>query len=115
MPSVPPLPAGRYRVYGDIVHESGYAQTMVSSVEIAGDAAGSAAATDPDDSSFTGSGLAGGAIASYDLGDGTRLVWERGDAPIDGRRRTRSALPGDAMAPAPKSRSSPTWAWRRIS
>ncbi len=32
--ALPALPAGRYRVYGDIVHESGYAQTMVSNVEI---------------------------------------------------------------------------------
>ena len=31
---LPPLPAGRYRVYGDIVHESGYAQTLVDAASI---------------------------------------------------------------------------------
>jgi hypothetical protein len=33
---LPPLPLGRYRVFGDIVHESGMAQTLVSSVDIQG-------------------------------------------------------------------------------
>ena len=54
---VPSLPAGRYRVYGDIVHESGYAQTLISSVELTGQRAQSAAPTDADDSWFSGAGL----------------------------------------------------------
>src|SRR5262249_41804333 len=36
---------------------------------------------DADDSWFTGSAAPEAASASYDLGDGTRLVWERGTAP----------------------------------
>jgi hypothetical protein len=79
---LPPLPAGRYRVYGDIVHESGYAQTLVSSVDLAGDGAATAAPTDPDDSSFTGAGQPEAATAACDLGDGSRIVWERGPAPM---------------------------------
>ena len=98
---VPPLPAGRYRVYGDIVHESGYAQTLVSSVELAGAAMESATPTDADDSWFKGSGLSEGASVSYDLGDGSRLVWERGQAPLtagverDLRFRVRDAAGAD--------------------
>lgn len=34
---LPPLPAGRYRVFADITHESGYAQTLPAAMEIAGD------------------------------------------------------------------------------
>jgi hypothetical protein len=79
---VPPLPAGRYRVYGDIVHESGYAQTLVSSVELEGDAGGAATPSDADDSWFSGSGLRESPTVSYDLGDGSRIVWERGQAPL---------------------------------
>jgi hypothetical protein len=79
---VPPLPPGRYRVYGDIVHESGYAQTLVSSVELAGADPAGGAATDADDSWFSGGGTAEAAIATFDLGDGTHLEWRRGDQAI---------------------------------
>jgi hypothetical protein len=98
---VPPLPAGRYRVYGDIVHESGYSQTLISSVELAGDASGSAPPTDADDSWFKGSGLSEGTSVSYDLGDGAKLVWDRGEAPLtagverDLRFRVRDAAGAD--------------------
>jgi hypothetical protein len=79
---VPPLPPGRYRVYGDIVHESGYAQTLVSKVEIAGAGAASTTPTDDDDSWFSGRGAAEAAVATFDLGDGSRLEWQRGDKAI---------------------------------
>ena len=71
--ALPPLTPGRYRVYGDIVHESGYAQTLVNTTDIAATTAG--AATDPDDSSFAGQPAPG--ATSVDLGDGTQLVWTR--------------------------------------
>src|SRR5262249_18317782 len=74
--NVPPLPAGRYRVYADLVHESGYAQTLVANVDLAGD--GSSAPSDDDDSWFNGAAVPEAASASFDLGDGSRLVWERG-------------------------------------
>ena len=46
--ALPPLPAGRYRVYGDVVHESGFPQTLTDIVEIPAVPPGPA--TDPDDS-----------------------------------------------------------------
>src|SRR3989442_9792296 len=42
------LPAGRYRVYADIVHESGFAQTVTASVDL-GTPRGAWSASDPDD------------------------------------------------------------------
>jgi hypothetical protein len=80
---VPALPPGHYRAYADIVHESGYAQTLVSSVELTGADNAAGAATDADDSWFGGAGTAEAATASFDLGDGTRLEWQRGDKAID--------------------------------
>ena len=79
---LPPLTAGRYRVYGDIVHESGYSQTLVSSVEITGDTRAAGGATDADDSWFSGAASAEGAVASVDLGDGAHIEWHRGDRPM---------------------------------
>jgi hypothetical protein len=71
--ALPPLPVGRYRVYGDIVHESGYAQTLVNTVDVL--AAATTSVTDPDDSFFVGQPTAG--TTPVDLGDGAQLVWSR--------------------------------------
>jgi hypothetical protein len=79
---VPSLPAGRYRVYGDIVHESGYAQTLVGTVDLPAAAPSSAAPTDADDSWFSGASLPEAATVTSALGDGSRLVWTRGESPI---------------------------------
>ncbi|HMF95236.1 MAG TPA: hypothetical protein VKE96_13110 [Vicinamibacterales bacterium] len=78
---LPALPAGTYRVYGDIVHESGYAQTLVATVDVPR-AASASAQTDPDDSWFTGAAASESSLAAVDLGDGTRLQWTRGDKTI---------------------------------
>jgi hypothetical protein len=79
---VPSLPGGRYRVYADIVHESGYAQTLVGGVDLGTDGLAAAPSTDEDDSWFSGAGLRESAQVSYGLGDGSRLVWDRGEAPM---------------------------------
>ncbi len=78
---VPPLPAGKYRVYGDIVHESGYAQTLVSSVDVQGTAA-PAPPSDADDSWFAGAAAPESPDASFDLGDRSSIVWSRGATSI---------------------------------
>lgn len=46
--ALPLLPAGTYRVYGDIVHESGFVQTVSAKVELGAQTA-AATATDSDD------------------------------------------------------------------
>ncbi|HSA54103.1 MAG TPA: hypothetical protein VLE53_00295 [Gemmatimonadaceae bacterium] len=71
--AVPALPAGAYRYYADIVHESGFAQTMTGSVTLP-DGEGSARLPDPDDAVLAGTPASGD---STGLGDGVRVVWER--------------------------------------
>lgn len=78
--AVPPLPPGTYRVYADIVHRSGFAETLVDTLAIAGHAPASFAATDSDDS---------WAIARPPnddrrdtLADGSTMTWDRGDTAI---------------------------------
>jgi hypothetical protein len=81
---VPPLPAGRYRVYGDIVHESGYAQTLVATAELSDPPtpADRTASSDPDDSWFAASRAPEGASSVFRSEDGTTVVWERGAEPL---------------------------------
>ncbi|HZP47327.1 MAG TPA: hypothetical protein VFB07_02250 [Vicinamibacterales bacterium] len=100
---LPPLPPGRYRVYGDIVHESGYAQTLVSAVDITDGGAATTAATDADDSWFSGEAVPEAPTAAFDLGDGTRLEWQRGDRPIAARaeRDLRLVVRGASGSAAP--------------
>ena len=79
--ALPALPAGRYRVYADIVHESGYAQTLVSDVDVPASAS-AAAATDVDDSWFAGQAAPDAPSAAFAVGDGAHIVWHRGVAPF---------------------------------
>jgi hypothetical protein len=61
--TLPPLPAGTYRLYADIVHESGFPQTLVDKVTIPA-SSGEAPPSDPDDSWYVAKG-------------GGSLVWHR--------------------------------------
>jgi hypothetical protein len=78
--AVPPLPPGTYRLYADIVHQSGFAETLVDTLAIAGDAPASFAPTDSDDSWVTAG--ARGDDTRVALADGSTMTWDRGDTAI---------------------------------
>jgi len=75
--TLPPVPPGRYRVYGDIVHESGYAQTLVNTVDVT--ASADSRPSDPDDSWFAGLPASTPVV---DVGDGAQLLWSKPAKPI---------------------------------
>jgi hypothetical protein len=81
----PPLPAGRYRVYADIVHESGFTQTLVTTADLTTPPT-AWRPSDPDDawfvSSGTGDGGRGTGGETVSLADGSTMTWMRGAAPI---------------------------------
>jgi len=74
--ALPPLPPGRYRVYADIVHESGFAQTLVDTVSVS---AGTTAwrPTDPDDAWWQASREPSTVDHPQDtLADGSIMRWD---------------------------------------
>ena len=75
--ALPPLPAGRYRVYGDIVHESGFVQTLSAKVDLPEGSAGGGALTDVDDATFS---LAPATENRAVLADGSTMTFVRGTA-----------------------------------
>lgn len=79
--SLPALPPGNYRLFGDVVHESGFSQTLVARLEIPATPSGAPAASrDPDDSWHIRN--TGPQAGSYRLADGSTLTWEGSDAPV---------------------------------
>jgi len=81
--ALPPLPPGRYRVYGDIVHESGFTQTVSTAVDVAQRSDGPVALTDPDDATFASPPAAGDKAI---LADGSVMTFQRGSSRfVEGR------------------------------
>jgi hypothetical protein len=92
---MPPLPAGTYHVFADVVHESGFTQTLTDRVTVpqldmaaAAGTPGMPAGLDADDSWLDLSGTAAPAgvgestLAESTLADGSVMLWERDAGPI---------------------------------
>jgi hypothetical protein len=79
--TLPPLPAGKYRVFSDIVHESGFTHTLVNSIDIPSPSLPTVVG-DPDDSWFEGA-VASGNRALLD--SGLTMEWEHSGELLAGR------------------------------
>jgi hypothetical protein len=81
--TLPPLPAGPYRLYADVTHEDGFAETLTAALDLPPSAPSPnplaatepALAPDPDDSFRTEPGTAAGPGGTFALGDGLTLTW----------------------------------------
>jgi len=80
--SLPPLPAGSYEAFADIVNESGFAQTLTARIGVSAVRA-HWKASDADDSWWVGP-LVNGAPSDtvVSLADGSRMTWRRGAGQI---------------------------------
>jgi hypothetical protein len=79
--SLPELPPGRYRIYADITHESGYAQTLPAAVEITGGASEPMIGSAGDDS-WSYATPSGNSTVVLDSTRGITMTWLRGPDPI---------------------------------
>jgi hypothetical protein len=70
--ALPPLPAGNYHVYGDVVHETGFERTLIGSLRLS-DSTRRQAATDPDDAWYVGDASREGTTT---LADGSAMRLE---------------------------------------
>ncbi len=82
---LPPMPAGRYALYGDIVHADGLPETLVAEVTLP------AIAGKPlqgDDAAGSGPPIAQADFnrTTAQLPDGSRMVWQRDASPLHARR-----------------------------
>jgi hypothetical protein len=73
---LPPIPAGRYQLYADIVHQTGFPETQVGVIELP---AISGTALSGDDSGIADASMSNDVAQ---LPDGYRMVWERGSQPL---------------------------------
>ena len=102
--SLPPLPAGTYRVFADIVQASGFTQTLTSQVVVPRLTSAGAPLSDRDDS-WAVSGES--APTRVKLDDGTTLTWVRStDTPLRaneeaGLRFLVETPPGDSASLEP--------------
>ena len=87
----PPVPAGTYNVFADVVHASGFTQTMTTTLTVSGDATrrSTPITADPDDSwgvdraTRTSAAQAPGDSTRTSLDDGTTLTWVRGGSLVE--------------------------------
>jgi hypothetical protein len=74
--SLPSMPAGDYTLYGDVVHASGFPETLVSKIAVPAKMPGGALG--PDDAAAYPQPLGAGPLGnSYRLPDGYVMVWDR--------------------------------------
>jgi hypothetical protein len=82
---LPPLPAGRYRVFADVVHETGFQRTLVDSLELRAALPHSAPSSlDPDDAWFEGPLASVAQSRDVQLGD-VVVSWAGESRPAAGR------------------------------
>ena len=74
--TLPAMPPGHYQLFGDVVHKSGFPETLTATVDIPPGL--SATALDPEDATATPAPLTAGELPStYKLPDGYNMTWDR--------------------------------------
>jgi hypothetical protein len=81
--ALPPLAAGRYRLYADVVHENGFARTLLDTVRIPPPGRSAWRPTDPDDAWWVSHQSSDSSRQlRVELEDGSTMAWERDSIPL---------------------------------
>ncbi len=97
--ALPTLPQGKYRVFADLVHESGFAKTLVATVDVPVAVTPLARVLPTDDAAFVGgsaglsSALPGGETLTWDQGPGALVAGE--PAPLSFELRDAAGRPAE--------------------
>lgn len=78
--NLPSVPAGQYQIYADIVHATGFPETEVGSIVLP------AISGEPLTGDDSGSGSLTASDKIAQLGDGYRMVWQRGPDSLQAQR-----------------------------
>jgi hypothetical protein len=96
--TLPSMPAGTYKLYADIVHASGFPETLTAELVVPADMQGAPLASE--DASAMPPALSQGELgATYKLPDGYSMVWER---PAELTANTAYSLRFQLLDPAGK-------------
>ena len=76
--TLPAMPAGHYQLYGNVVHASGFPETLLTTLDVPDGMQGGA--LDADDAKAVAAPISSGELApSFKLPDGYRMVWDKPD------------------------------------
>jgi hypothetical protein len=84
---LPPMPAGKYALYGDLVHENGLPETVVADIDLP-EVTGTPLEGDDAAGSGTSRSQAKPDTTTAELGDGYRMVWLREPSPLKTKQAT---------------------------
>ena len=74
--ALPAMPAGHYQLYGDVVHASGFPETLLATLDVPENMQGGT--LDPDDAKAIAAPIgAGEFVPSFKLPDGYTMVWDK--------------------------------------
>jgi hypothetical protein len=83
---LPSVPAGHYKLYADIVHQSGFPETLVASLDLAGQPAGRELSGDDGSATAPSWTLSPPVSKTFLLPDGYKMEWTQPAGPVHAKQ-----------------------------